>query len=208
MKKKIIMLVLIIAIIIAGIVMICLKDFNYSLLYSKTQRMNIYISKETNIDDIQKIATEVLGNKKVVVEKVDEFETVVSILTIEFTEEEQNNIITKLNEKYEIEIDKESDIVIIDIPQNSIWNVAEKYITPVITITIATIAYISIRFRNQGLVNSLVIPIVSLILTMALYVSIIALARIPVNELFVVLSILIYILTLICNTIKLSKTQN
>lgn len=208
MKKKIIMLVLIIAIIIAGTVMICVKDFNYSLLYSKTQRMNIYIEKEFNVDEIKGIAIEVLGNKRVVVETVDEFETAISILTTELTEEEQNNIITKLNEKYEIEIDKESDIVIVDIPQNSIWNVAEKYISPVITVTIAAIAFMAIRFRKQGIVKSLIIPIVSLILTMALYVSIVALVRIPVNELFVVLAILIYILTLICNTIKLSKTEN
>lgn len=208
MKKKIIILVLIIAIIIAGIVMICVKDFNYSLVYSKTQRINIYMEKDFNIEEVKEIATEVLGNKKVVVQAADEFGTVISILTTEITEEEQNNIIAKLNEKYEIELDNDSDIVTTNIPQNSIWNVAEKYIMPLIIVTIASMAFMAIRFRKQGIAKSLVIPIVSVILTMALYISIVALARIPVNELFVVLAILVYILALIGNTIKLSKAEN
>ena len=132
----------------------------------------------------------------------------VSILTTEITEDEQNSIITKINEKYEIEINKDSDVVIMNMPQNSIWNVVEKYISPVITVTIATVAFIAIRFRKQGIAKSVVKPLISLVCIIALYISIIALSRIPVNELFVVLAILIYILTLICNAIKLSKTEN
>ena len=36
----------------------------------------------------------------------------------------------------------------------------EKYIAPVITVTIAAIAFMAIRFRKQGLVKSLIMPIV------------------------------------------------
>lgn len=205
--KKLIVPLLAIVIIIAGIVMIGLKGFNYSLLYSKTQRMNIYINKEFEIEDIKAITDEVLSGKTVEVQKVDQFETIVSIVTTEITDEEKDNIITKLNEKYEIDIDKDTDILLVNIPQIKIWDVVEKYIAPLIVITVASLAYMAVRFKKQGLVKSLVIPFVSVVLTMGVYVSIVALARIPVNELFVVFAVLIYILTFIGNAIKLNKAE-
>lgn len=205
--KKLIVPLLAIVIIIAGIVMIGLKGFNYSLLYSKTQRMNIYINKEFEIEDIKAITDEVLSGKTVEVQKVDQFETIVSIVTTEITDEEKDNIITKLNEKYEIDIDKDTDILLANIPQIKIWDVAEKYIAPLIVITVASLAYMAVRFKKQGLVKSLVIPFVSVVLTMGVYVSIVALARIPVNELFVVFAVLIYILAFIGNAIKLNKAE-
>lgn len=205
--KKLIVPLLAIVIIIAGIVMIGLKGFNYSLLYSKTQRMNIYINKEFEIEDIKAITDEVLSGKTVEVQKVDQFETIASIVTTEITDEEKDNIITKLNEKYEIDIDKDTDILLVNIPQIKIWDVVEKYIAPLIVITVASLAYMAVRFKKQGVVKSLVIPFVSVVLTMGLYVSIVALARIPVNELFVVFAVLIYILTFIGNAIKLNKAE-
>lgn len=205
--KKLIVPLLAIVIIIAGIVMIGLKGFNYSLLYSKTQRINIYINKEFEIEDIKAITDEVLSGKTVEVQKVDQFETIVSIVTTEITDEEKDNIITKLNEKYEIDIDKDTDILLVNIPQIKIWDVVEKYIAPLIVITVASLAYMAVRFKKQGLVKSLVIPFVSVVLTMGVYVSIVALARIPVNELFVVFAVLIYILAFIGNAIKLNKAE-
>jgi preprotein translocase subunit SecF len=53
--------VVILAIIVTGIVMVVLKGFNYGIMYSKTQRMNIYIDVEFDIDEIKEIAKEVLG---------------------------------------------------------------------------------------------------------------------------------------------------
>ena len=207
-KKVMLILIPIVAIIVAGILMICLKGFNYSLLYSNIQRLNIYMDKEFNVEDIKTITNEVFGDKQVKVQKANQFGTVVSIVTSEITEEEQNSLIEKINTKYEITLDKETDIALMNIPQVRAWDLVKIYVSPLLTITLISIAYMALRFRKNGIIKSLIEPVVSLVLIMALYVSVVAIIRIPVNEFFVILGILIYILTIICNAMRLSKAEN
>ncbi len=192
-------------IILAGIIMICVKGYNYDLLYSKSVRMNIYLTKEFKVDEIEEIAKEILGTNKLKVQQGNTFGTVVSIVAKEITEEQQNNIIQKLNEKYEIEINKDNDIIVTQIPQADILKMITKYISPLVITTIVILVYFVIRYKNQGIIKCIGIPVLTLIGVSALYVSIIALTRIPVNEFFIIFLVLIYFLTLICNAIKLNK---
>ncbi len=202
-----IMIVIVALIILAGIIMICVKGYNYDLLYSKSVRMNIYLTKEFKVNEIEEIAKEILGTNKLKVQQGNTFGTVVSIVSKEITEEQQNNIIQKLNEKYEIEINKDEDVIVAQIPQVNIWEMITKYILPLVITTIVIIVYFVIRYRKQGIIKCIGIPVLSLIGIIALYVSIIALTRIPVNELFIIFLVLIYFLTLICNAVKLNKQE-
>lgn len=194
-------------IIIAGLIMIGVKGFNYSLLYSRTQRMNIYMTQDFEINDIKEIAKEVLGNRKLKVQLGNTFGTVASIVSEEITEEEQNDIINKINEKYSTEIKKDNDVVVTVIPEANAWDLIVKYISPIIITTIIVLVYFVIRFKEQGMIKCIGIPVLSLILVNLLYISIIALTRIPVNEFFAIFGILIYFLTIIYNTMKLEKEQ-
>lgn len=202
-----IMIVIVALIILAGIIMICVKGYNYDLLYSKSVRMNIYLTKEFKVNEIEEIAKEILGTNKLKVQQGNTFGTVVSIVSKEITEEQQNNIIQKLNEKYEIEINKDEDVIVAQIPQVNIWEMITKYISPLVITTIVILVYFVIRYRKQGIIKCIGIPVLSLIGIIALYVSIIALTRIPVNELFIIFLVLIYFLTLICNAVKLNKQE-
>ncbi len=204
--KKII-LILIVLVIIAGIIMICLKGFNYSLLYSKTQRINIYMEKDFELTDIEEIAKEVFGENAVKVQLSNSFETVVSIVAYEITDDQKSSLIEKIDEKYEMEIDTDNDVIVTNIPQINIWDTIEKYVKPLLVVTLIILIFFVLRFRNQGLVNTLLYPVLSLLLINAFYVSIIALCRIPINEFFVIVAVLIYALTLIGNTIVLGKAE-
>lgn len=202
-----IIMVIVALIILAGIIMICVKGYNYDLLYSKSVRMNIYLTKEFKVNEIEEIAKEILGTNKLKIQQGNTFGTVVSIVAKDITEEQQNNIVQKLNEKYEIEINKENDIIVTQIPQVNIWEMITKYISPLVITTIVILVYFVIRYRKQGIIKCIGIPVLSLIGIIALYVSIIALTRIPVNELFIIFLVLIYFLTLICNAVKLNKQE-
>lgn len=204
-KKILIILAVIIA--IAGIAMIAVKGFNYGILYSKTQRLNIYFENDFEIKDVEEIAKEVLGND-IIVRKGNLFGTVASIAANEITDEQEDSLITKLNEKYEIEIDKEKDVVTMNVPQTNMYDIISSYITPSIIIFILVLVYSAIRFKKQGIVKSLIIPMLSTILVLAVYVGIYAIARIPVNDLFMVFAMLLFIATLIFNTMKLNATEN
>ena len=202
-----IMIVIVALIILAGIIMICVKGYNYDLLYSKSVRMNIYLTKEFKVNEIEEIANEIVGTNKLKVQQGNTFGTVVSIVSKEITDEQQNNIIQKLNEKYEIEINKDEDVIVAQIPQVNIWEMITKYISPLVITTIVILVYFVIRYRKQGIIKCIGIPVLTLIGIIALYVSIIALTRIPVNELFIIFLVLIYFLTLICNAVKLNKQE-
>ena len=202
-----VIIVIIAVIILAGIIMICVKGYNYDLLYSKSVRMNISLTKEFKVNEIEEIAKEVLDTNKLKVQQGNTFGTVVSIVAKEITEEQQNNIVQKLNEKYEIEINKDNDIIVAQIPQVNIMEIITKYISPLVITTIVILVYFVVRYKNQGIIKCIGMPILTLIGTMALYVSIIALTRIPVNEFFTIFLVLIYFLTLICNAIKLNKQE-
>lgn len=204
-KKILIILAVIIA--IAGIAMIAVKGFNYGILYSNTQRLNIYFENDFEIKDVEQIAKEVLGNN-IIVRKGNLFGTVASITASEITDEQKENLITKLNEKYEIEIDKEKDVVTMNVPQTNMYDIISSYITPSVIIFILVLVYSAIRFKKQGIVKSLVIPMLSTILVLSVYVGIYAIARIPVNDLFMVFAMLLFIATLIFNTMKLNATEN
>ena len=204
-KKILIILAVIIA--IAGIAMIAVKGFKYGILYSNTQRLNIYFENDFEIKDVEQIAKEVLGNN-IIVRKGNLFGTVASITASEITDEQKENLITKLNEKYEIEIDKEKDVVTMNVPQTNMYDIISSYITPAVIIFILVLVYSAIRFKKQGIVKSLVIPMLSTILVLAVYVGIYAIARIPVNDLFMVFAMLLFIATLIFNTMKLNATEN
>ena len=202
-----IIMVIVALIILSGIIMICVKGYNYDLLYSKSVRMNIYLTKEFKVNEIEEIAKEILGTNKLKVQQGNTFGTVVSIVAKEITEEQQNNIIQKLNEKYEIEINKDEDLIVAQIPQVNIMEITTKYISPLVITTIVILVYFVIRYRSQGIIKCIGIPVLTLIGVSALYVSIIALTRIPVNEFFIIFLVLIYFLTLICNAIKLNKQE-
>ena len=204
-KKILIILAVIIA--IAGIAMIAVKGFNYGILYSNTQRLNIYFENDFEIKDVEQIAKEVLGNN-IIVRKGNLFGTVASITASEITDEQKENLIKKLNEKYEIEIDKEKDVVTMNVPQTNMYDIISSYITPSVIIFILVLVYSAIRFKKQGIVKSLLIPMLSTILVLAVYVGIYAIARIPVNDLFMVFAMLLFIATLIFNTMKLNATEN
>lgn len=204
-KKILIILAVIIA--IAGIAMIAVKGFNYGILYSNTQRLNIYFENDFEIKDVEQIAKEVLGNN-IIVRKGNLFGTVASIIASEITDEQKENLITKLNEKYEIEINKEKDVVTMNVPQTNMYDIISSYITPSVIIFILVLVYSAIRFKKQGIVKSLVIPMLSTILVLAVYVGIYAIARIPVNDLFMVFAMLLFIATLIFNTMKLNAAEN
>ena len=201
---KRILLILVVIAIIAGIVMASLKGFNYGLLYSKSQRMNIYIDKEFNIDEIKDIAKEVLGDN-ILVQYGTHFSSVASIVAKEISEDQQTSIVEKIQEKFETEIDQEEHVVIMNIPQVQFYDVISSYIVPVIIISVIYLLFLAIRYRKNGFLETVVIPLMNVILALGLYVSIFALARIPINDLFIEFAILVYVATLLINTIELNK---
>ena len=167
-KKKLLYIVICI-IIVAGIIVWKYKGFNLELQYSTRNQITISNNTGLNIDDIKQVVSEVLGNKRHFVQEVETFGNAISIVSDEITEEQETQIIQKINEKDGTDLETDS-IIIETIPFTRVKDVIKPYIMPGIIITIILLIYFLIRFKKLSLKNILAkVVIIPVIVELLLY---------------------------------------
>lgn len=100
MKKKLSIVAIIITII--GIIVVAVKGYNVDLRYRAHQSISASIGTDFSIDDIKSITNEVFGKDEVQIEKAGIYQDEVYINAKEISDDQLNNLKTKLNEKYNI----------------------------------------------------------------------------------------------------------
>ena len=202
-SKKIILLGLIL-LIIAGMVVVALKGFNVSLILEQHEAINVMIGKEINIKDVKQICNEVFKDKKVVLRTIDFFNDSVNINVESVTDEEKNELVSKLNEKYGTELTID-DLKVISISNVRIRDFVRPYIKPVIISVVLIIAYLIIRFRKMKTIQLLGKLFGIILLTEAAIASVIAIARIPISPLIINLMTVVAVVELL---IYINKQEN
>lgn len=206
MKKKTnkILILLMILIIIAGILMIIFKGFNFDLKYQDTKQIEFGLDKQFSISDIKAITDEVLNNEPVLIRKVEVYEDAVNITAREITDEQKANIITKVNEKYGTDLNAD-EIEIATVAHTKGRDIIMPYVVPFIIATIIILIYMMIKYYklNSGKVLLKIIGII--ILAQVLLFSIMAITRIPIGRLTIPLVLTVYMLTLVWYTTKLEN---
>lgn len=196
LKEKSKLIIAIIAIvIIAGIVIVMTMGFNFELQYQQTQRIELYLKKEVNLEEIKEIAKEVLQSD-VMVQEVELYGDTFSITAKEISEEQKGQIVQKVNDKYQTELDTEK-ITIENNPHVKGYDIIKLYIIPFILVTAIILIYVGIRYRKIGTYKVMGITAISLIVMTALLGSIIAIARIPIGRFTMPLELAGYLFTLI-----------
>ena len=203
-KSKQLKIILMLLVIIAGIVMIAVKGFNFDLKYQDTQRVELYLKTEFNISDIRQITDEVFGNQKVMIQKVEVFEDSVSITTTSISEEQKSNLITKINEKYGTELTAE-DTTVEDIGHTRGRDIIKPYILPFAIAVIVVLIYLGIRYHKLSIAKVIAKSIGIMALAQILLFSVMAITRIPIGRLTIPMVILVYLLTLFGITKKKKK---
>ena len=206
-KSKQLKIILIVLVIIAGIVMIAVKGFNFDLKYQNTQRVELYLQTEFNISDIKEITDDVFGAQKVMIQKVEVFEDSVSITTTSISDEQKSNLITKINEKYGTELTEE-DTQIENIAHTRGRDIIKPYIIPFIVAVVATLVYLGIRYYKLNTAKVVAKSIGILLLTQILLFCIIAIVRIPIGRLTIPMVLLVYFVTLFVMTNRFENNLN
>lgn len=183
-KSKIIYWIMLLITII-GIIVIALKGFNVELKYTDTQRIELLMDKKYNFKEVEQIAKEVLG-KKVIVQEVELYNDIVLITSNEITDDQKNQIIDKVNEKYEI----------VNVPRVKIREVVIPYIVPLIIVSIIFIAYLGVVYHQKGIVQTVLKPIIKIVLSQSTLFGILAITRIPLGRFVPTYVLLVYILSL------------
>lgn len=195
MKKNRLVYVIIAIIIVAGIINIFLNKFAFSLAYDSAVRMDVYIGKDYNNEDVKALAKEVLGTE-VLVQKVETFNDMVAITAREITDEQKQALVDKINEKYGSETTTEN-VSVTYIPHYDGTDLLKRYTLPMGIAAIIIILYVAIRYSKLGVLRMVSKTIVISAVVELLYVSILSLTRIPVSFYTIPLGITIEILTLI-----------
>lgn len=211
MKKKYLVGLLFCIIIIVGIILTATIGLNLNLMYSNHKSIDIYLEKEFDNNDIYKIAKEVFGNEEVKVQKVELYEDIASIIVKDATDEQLEQLSSKINEKYELEKTTE-DMVITEVPEVKTEDLIKPYIAPTIIsfviVVIYLVIYIVINSKERKDVNifkEILKVIITIIGIELLYLSVLAITRIEVGYWTLPIGVIIYVFTTILMLLKLEK---
>ena len=161
------------------------------------------MQKTFESSDIKQIAKEVIG-QDVVIQKVEIYEDDVSILSKDITEDQKNQIVTKINEKYGTEINAENT-EIITVPHTHLRDLAQPYIIPFVIATVVILIYIGIRYYKLNIIKTIAKTIGIVIIWQVILYSIMAITRIPIGRLTIPLTLTIYMLSFVYCTTKFEK---
>lgn len=196
--KKILLLGLIL-LIIAGIVVVALKGFNVSLTCKQHESISLYIGKEINMNDVKTICKDVFGNKKFILKDVELFNDSFNISVETITNEEKEELINKINEKYGTNFTAEN----VKVNTNSnirIRDLVKPYFKPVVVSAVLIAVYLVIRFRKVNAFKLLGTILGEIVLTEFALASFIAIVRIPLSPILInimasiaVIELLVYI---------------
>ena len=199
LKNKIIIGIAIL-IFVVGIIVVAVKGFNVDLEYQDTKKIEANIGKSFEKEDIENIVKEVLGKERFIIQKVEIYEDSVSITAKEITDEQRDNIVSKINEKYDTNL-KTEDITIITVPRVHLSDLIKKYRTPFIIATVCILVYLMVRYYKLNSLKVLLRTIIVVAILQAELFSIIAITRIPVSKLTVPVVLTVYMLYLVgCTT--------
>jgi len=194
-KKVVILLIVVLLVIITGGIWLTgTKGLNYSLMYSKNAKLNVYIAKDFTTDEVKEIAKEVLGSE-IYVQKNANKENIVVITAREISEEQAEQIIQKIEEKYEIEMNRESEMLVEENGDVKGRDIVFPYLPQVIISIMVIGVYFLIMYKKVGMIKVLTVSMGAIIGTQLLLLSVLAIFRIPINLFTMPISILVFLVT-------------
>lgn len=202
-KKNVIILAIAMIIVIAGIIVASTIGFNKQLRYQDSQKIDIYVASEVDVDKIKNIANEVLGRQNMV-QTIEIYQDMVTIRAKSISDEQKDSIINKIKENYEFEQTAEAT-EIKDIPATRIRDMFKKYVLPFVLSFVIILVYMVVRYRQKGILNVFAQTIAIPVLCEILLISLIAITRIPVGVYTQTLVLVVYLASITYTVIKVEK---
>lgn len=205
-KKILALLIIALIIIIAGVAVLFTKGMNYSLAYGNNTTVELYLETDFEDSDIQNIIKEVFGNE-IETRQVNNLKRDILIITKSASDEQLDSLVSKVNEKYGLELKTDSLLVTKNVKINGMDLIA-PYILPVAITAVAILAYFIIRYKKLGIYKISLITVFTVIFTQLLLLSVYALVRLPINEYTMPISMTIYLISVIVLTEKFESDLN
>lgn len=195
MKKKIFYAILI-CIIVAGAIVIGTMGLKADIIYSKNVRIDMYLGKEYNHNEVEQIAKEIFNTNRVIVQQIEYFGDMFSLIIsqdVENIDEKVEEFATKINETYEL-AEEDTNIQVIYQPKIKLSSILIPYLLPIAISMAIILIYVIIRFRKIGILKTLALYILTVLISEAVYLSVLAIFRIPINRLVTPIGLAIYVI--------------
>lgn len=197
-KKGKIALIVFLIIFALDVILTGVVGLRVNMYYGGGTVIRFQLSNTTfDINDIKSITKDVFG-KDYMVKKVEFFNDNALIKVKSASDEQLNNLCTKLNEKYssnlttdDLEVNYEANV--------KIRNIVEPYVIPVGISIIFVLVYFAIRFRGS---KEMTEYLKSLIVVEVLFYSLYAIGRVKVSQLTMPIALSLYVLTTLIYTTK------
>ena len=197
--KKIIYAILI-CIIIAGIVVIATMGLKVDITYSKNVELDVYLGVVYEDADIEQIVNEVFPNERHIIQGIEVFGDMCAITLKDNRSEEELNskieeLVTKINEKYELELEAE-DVGIVHNPKARLLDTILPYGLPLGLGFLAVLIFAGVRYKKLGIVKTVATYIIAVVGVELLLLSIIAITRIPVNRFIIPIGLILFVIVI------------
>ena len=197
--KKVIYAILI-CIIIAGIIVISTVGLKADIIYSKNIQIDVYVGKTFEKNEIKQIVDEVFPDERKMIQGIELFNDMFCVtLKDTRTEEELNTkieeLVNKINEKYETEI-KTEEVDIIHNPKVNLSSMIIPYTWTIGISILAILVFVGIRYKKLGIVKTILTYSISIVAVELVYLSILAIIRYPINEIVIPIGLLLLIIVL------------
>ncbi len=174
-------LIIILALIVIGIVVIIVNKFEFNVNYSKNVRLEINMEKYFEVSDIIEITNEVYPNQDVIVKQAGLVGKTIAITLRDFTDEQNENLINKINEKFETSLTTD-DIGIYYNSNVRGRDIIKPYITATLVFGIIILAFFAIKYKKLGITRTILSPIFVIIGTQVLYFFMVSIFRVSISE--------------------------
>ena len=202
-KKNVIILAIAMIIIIAGVIVTFTIGFNKQLRYQESQKIDIYVASEVDVDKIKNIANEVLGRNNMV-QTIEIYQDMVTIRAKSITEEQKNTIVNKVKENYEFEQTAENT-EISNIPATRIRDILKKYILPMSLSFVIILVYMTVRYHEKGMLKVMLQTIVFPAICEIILCCLIAITRMPVGVYTPTLILIVYLASITYTVIRIEN---
>lgn len=202
-KKDVIILAIAMIIIIAGVIVTFTIGFNKQLRYQESQKIDIYVASEVDVNKIKNIANEVLGRNNMV-QTIEIYQDMVTIRAKSITEEQKNTIVNKVKENYEFEQTAENT-EISNIPATRIRDILKKYILPMSLSFVIILVYMTVRYHEKGMLKVMLQTIVFPVICEIILCCLIAITRIPVGVYTPTLILIVYLASITYTVIRIEN---
>ena len=202
-KKDVIILAIAMIIIIAGVIVTFTIGFNKQLRYQESQKIDIYVASEVDVNKIKNIANEVLGRNNMV-QTIEIYQDMVTIRAKSITEEQKNTIVNKVKENYEFEQTAENT-EISNIPATRIRDILKKYILPMSLSFVIILVYMTVSYHEKGMLKVMLQTIVFPVICEIILCCLIAITRIPVGVYTPTLILIVYLASITYTVIRIEN---